>query len=113
MKFNKPCKYIKKISWNTKKLLADSDKDGVSNIFDCQPHNKRKQDNEDFPSEADQRRDFVEHSYPEFFYNEEESNFRRTGKRNKDVQFEKVPQDKTDAMLTKLTKSERFNRRKI
>ena len=47
MKFNKPCKYIKKISWNTNKLFVDSDKDRVSNIFDCQPHNKRKQDNND------------------------------------------------------------------
>ena len=26
------------------KWFADSDKDGVANIFDCQPHNKRKQD---------------------------------------------------------------------
>jgi hypothetical protein len=25
-------------------LFADSDRDGVPNVFDCQPHNKRKQD---------------------------------------------------------------------
>jgi len=35
---------VKKASWNTKNLFIDSDKDGVANIFDCQPYNKRKQD---------------------------------------------------------------------
>ena len=35
---------VKKASWNTKNLFIDSDKDGVANVFDCSPHNKRKQD---------------------------------------------------------------------
>ena len=26
------------------KLFADSDRDGVANVFDCQPHNPRRQD---------------------------------------------------------------------
>jgi len=29
------------------KLFADTDRDGVMNVFDCQPFNKRKQDSED------------------------------------------------------------------
>lgn len=35
---------VKVKSWNTFKLFADSDRDGVANVFDCKPHNKRKQD---------------------------------------------------------------------
>ena len=91
MKFNKPCKYIKKISWNTNNLFIDSDRDGVANVFDCQPFNKRKQDRN-----------------PNEFLDDP-----RMEDEKEDIQFKKVPQDKTDAMLTKLTKSERFNRRKI
>jgi len=32
--------------WRPVKLFADCDKDGVANVFDCQPHNARKQDAE-------------------------------------------------------------------
>jgi len=35
---------VKKVkSWNTFKLFADSDRDGVPNVFDCRPRNPRKQ----------------------------------------------------------------------
>jgi len=30
--------------WRPVKLFGDADRDGVANIFDCQPHNARKQD---------------------------------------------------------------------
>ena len=102
MKFNKPCKYIKKISWNTNKLFIDSDRDGVANVFDCQPFNKRKQDKE---QTAD--------NMFEMGFTEDAVTSELERQDKEDIQFKKVPQAKTDAMLTKLTKSERFNRRKI
>lgn len=43
----KPIKITKKWtvpSWNTRKLFADDDRDGVANVFDCQPRNPRRQD---------------------------------------------------------------------
>ena len=35
---------LRPTTWGTRKLFADSDRDGVANVFDCQPHNPRKQD---------------------------------------------------------------------
>ena len=37
-------KPLKVKSWNTFKLFSDNDKDGVANVFDCKPKNKKKQD---------------------------------------------------------------------
>jgi len=39
-----PCKKNKAHFGKPIQLFKDSDKDGVANVFDCKPHNKRKQD---------------------------------------------------------------------
>ena len=43
--------------WLPQKLFSDDDKDGVPNVFDCQPHNSRKQDKEEKTWETSEEAD--------------------------------------------------------
>ena len=79
----KPIKITKKWivpSWNTRKLFADDDKDGVSNVFDCQPRNPRRQDGEWGNALENERK------------------------------FERLDTKKGDSIITELTKSNRFRK---
>lgn len=67
-------------SWNTKKLFADDDRDGVANVFDCQPHNRRKQDGEWGNAELNEKK------------------------------FERLDSSKGDKILSDLSKSSRFRK---
>ena len=59
---NKMVKTANNIFWKVKsrdkvspaRLFADSDRDGVANVFDCRPFNKRRQD-EDWPKELPEK----------------------------------------------------------
>jgi hypothetical protein len=62
------------------RLFADNDRDGVANVFDCQPRNPRKQDGDWSNAQENERK------------------------------FERLDANKGDDIITRLTKSERFRK---
>jgi hypothetical protein len=49
------------------KLFGDRDRDGVANVFDCQPNNRRRQDGDNSDKKQKEDSYFIEGKDPEDF----------------------------------------------